>query len=72
MNRVSIMALVGIALLATPAFGAAHYYVVQDMHSYKCSVTSKKPAAGTMSVIGSAHTSMKAAEKAMKADAACK
>ncbi len=72
LRKVIVAAALTTALVA-PAFAATTYYVEQSVKTHKCSVTSHKPNGKTFTMIGKDTYKTKAdAEKAMKADAACK
>jgi hypothetical protein len=47
----AIMGLVLAAAIATPAFAADEYYVVQDVKTKKCTIVDKKPAGPEVTVV---------------------
>ena len=71
MNMKFIAAAAVVAALATPAFAANEFYLVQDAATKKCSIVEAKPAVNTMTVIGAVHKTRVEAETAMKADKTC-
>jgi hypothetical protein len=73
MLRKVIVAAALTAALVAPAFAATTYYVEQNVKTQKCSVTSHKPDGKTFTMVGTDTYKTKAdADKAMKADTACK
>lgn len=58
-----------VAALTVPAF-AAQYYVAQDAKTMKCEVVTK--VGNGWSALGGAHMSRSEANKALRADKACK
>jgi hypothetical protein len=71
MNMKLIAAAALVISFAVPAFAASEFYLVQDTASKKCSIVEKKPAMGTMTVVGLVHKTKPEAETAMKADKSC-
>ena len=71
MNMKFIAAAALVVTLATPAFAANEFYLVQDTATKKCSIVEAKPAVNTMTVIGAVHKTRAEAETAMKADKTC-
>jgi hypothetical protein len=72
LRKIVVAAALTTALIA-PAFAATTYYVEQSVKTHKCSVTSHKPDGTKFTMVGTDTYKTKAdADKAMKADAACK
>jgi|EndMetStandDraft_4_1072995.scaffolds.fasta_scaffold2007628_1 hypothetical protein len=71
MNMKFIAAAAVVVALATPAFAANEFYLVQDNGTKKCSIVEAKPALNTMTVVGAVHKTRTEAETAMKADKSC-
>ena len=71
MNMKFIAAAAFVVALATPAFAANEFYLVQDTGTKKCSIVEVKPTVTTMTVVGAVHKTKMEAETALKADKSC-
>jgi hypothetical protein len=71
MNMKFIAAAAFVVALATPAFAANEFYLVQDTGTKKCSIVEVKPTISTMTVVGAVHKTKMEAETALKADKSC-
>jgi hypothetical protein len=69
----TLIAVLLIAGLATPALAAGQYFVAQSNSSHKCSVVARKPDGKTMTMLGTAGFKTKAeAQAALKGMSECK
>ena len=71
MNMKFIAAAAFVVALATPAFAANEFYLVQDTGTKRCSIVEVKPTISTMTVVGAVHKTRMEAETALKADKSC-
>jgi hypothetical protein len=82
----ALLATVAVLAFAAPSFAAEtakepartvgqaapSFYLAQDSATLKCQIVEAQPAAGgSMKVVGAAHSTMAAAETALKADKTC-
>jgi hypothetical protein len=67
-----LVAVVGLAALATPSL-AAEFYVVQDTTTKRCTIVEQRPTTQTMTIVGpgTAYTTRTEAEGAMKTVKVC-
>ena len=73
MFRRTVIALATLSLFSLPAFAATEYWVAKSASTHKCEVVSSKPDGKSLIEVGKVgHRSKQAAEKALKAAAACR
>lgn len=61
-------------VLAAPAFAQSSFFIVQDTTTKKCTITSERPTATTMTVVspsGATYTTRQEAEAGMKTVKVC-